>query len=169
MRRLVLLAIAALALCPAASAQQPSQAQADAIRQACRGDYQAHCMGVPTGGSAALACLKNAQGLSAPCRQAVDAAGGGPSSTPAARAPAAPPPSGAAPQSSRAAAPPPAMAPMPSRPEAMPVREACAGDYRYFCRGVPPGGGRALACLRENAGGLSRQCRRALLAARYGR
>jgi hypothetical protein len=51
----------------------------------------------------------------------------------------------------------------------MPVLEACAGDYRYFCRGLPPGGGRVVACLRENADGLSRQCRRALAALRYRR
>ncbi len=44
-----------------ADAQQPTSAQAGAIRQACRSDYAANCAGVPTGGQAALACLqKNA-------------------------------------------------------------------------------------------------------------
>jgi hypothetical protein len=63
-------------------AQQPAQAaptqgQVAAIRQACRADYQAHCASVPTGGSAALACLQqNAQSLSAPCQQALGAVGG---------------------------------------------------------------------------------------------
>ena len=41
-----------------ASAQQPTSAQASAIRSACRADYQANCAGVPTGGEAALACLQ---------------------------------------------------------------------------------------------------------------
>ena len=50
--RLTLLAgLICVAFTGAAGAQQPSQAQADAIRQSCRGDYQAHCAGVPTGGS----------------------------------------------------------------------------------------------------------------------
>jgi hypothetical protein len=155
MYRLVTIA-AAVALSAPALAQQPSQAQANAIRQACRADYQAHCMGVPTGGSEALVCLKNAQGLSAGCRRALDAVGGGTAST-------------APPAGKPAAAPPPAMAPMPPHDEPMPVLEACAGDYRHFCRGLPPGGGRVVACLRENADGLSRQCRRALAALRYRR
>ena len=47
------------------AAQQPSPAQASAIRSSCRGDYQAHCAGVPTGGQASLACLQqNMAGLS---------------------------------------------------------------------------------------------------------
>ena len=32
-------------------AQQPTQAQVNAIRQACRADYQTYCASVPTGGS----------------------------------------------------------------------------------------------------------------------
>ncbi len=64
-------------LSQAAVAQPPSQAQVGAIRQACRADYQAHCASVPTGGSAALACLQgNTEQLSGACRQAVEAAGG---------------------------------------------------------------------------------------------
>lgn len=48
------------------SAQQPSQAQIGAIRQACRADYPVHCAGVPPGGAPALACLqKNVAGVSA--------------------------------------------------------------------------------------------------------
>jgi hypothetical protein len=60
-----------------AAAQQPSQAQITAIRQACRADYQMHCAAVPTGGSASLACLKkNVAVLSPGCQQAVGAVGG---------------------------------------------------------------------------------------------
>ena len=58
-----------------ALAQQPSAAQADAVRQACRADYQAHCAGVSHRGQAALACLQhNAAALSAACQQALRAA-----------------------------------------------------------------------------------------------
>jgi hypothetical protein len=61
-----------------AQAQQPTAEQAGAIRQACRADYQRNCSGVPTGGDAALACLKqNAAKLSAGCQQAMRAASGG--------------------------------------------------------------------------------------------
>lgn len=41
-----------------ALAEQPTQAQVNALRQACRADYQAHCSSVPTGGPEALTCLK---------------------------------------------------------------------------------------------------------------
>src|SRR5262249_35840165 len=68
------------------AAQQPSMAQVSAIRQACRSDYQRYCSSVPTGGSAALACLqRNVANLSASCSQAVAGVGGpaAPTSTPA--------------------------------------------------------------------------------------
>ena len=71
-------------------AQQPTQAQTNAIRQSCRSDYQAHCASVPTGGSAALQCLQqNLPSLSPSCQTAVSAVGGG-SPTPTASAPTAP-------------------------------------------------------------------------------
>src|SRR5690348_15384319 len=57
-----------------AAAQQPSEAQADAIRQSCRSDFQVACPGVTPGGKAALACLqRSASLLSPPCQQAVSA------------------------------------------------------------------------------------------------
>lgn len=64
-----------------APAQQPDPAQANAIRQACRADYQANCAAVPTGGSAALSCLRtNAARTSAACQRALRAVDGdGPS------------------------------------------------------------------------------------------
>ena len=72
---LTLLASLALGLVAgSAGAQQPTQAQANAIRQSCRSDYQAHCASVPTGGSAALQCLQNNMaGLSPGCQAAVGA------------------------------------------------------------------------------------------------
>ncbi|MGH7060166.1 MAG: hypothetical protein ACREFH_07270, partial [Stellaceae bacterium] len=75
---------------PPAFAQQPSQAQIGAVRQNCPADYQKYCASVPAGGQASLACLQqNAASLSAPCRQAVAALGGGAAGTAAAH-PAAP-------------------------------------------------------------------------------
>ena len=100
--RLITLVVPLFALIGPALAQKPTQAQIGAIRQACRSDYQTHCSNVPTGGSAALACLQqNAQSVSAPCQQALGAAGGSAPAAqsqkpaPAAGAPASTPPASA--------------------------------------------------------------------------
>ena len=162
--RLVGLLVISLGLVSPAVAQKPSQAQINAVRQACPADYQTYCSDVPTGGSASLACLKrNAQSLSEPCRQAVAALG-----SPAPAAPATTAPGTAAP----AAAAPPARTygqPMSPRQEAMLLRRACGMDYRTYCTAVPLGGGRVIECLRENGPSLSRQCRSALMSARQAR
>ncbi len=42
-----------------AFSQQPTTAQRNAIREACRSDYEAHCASVPTGGMPALKCLQS--------------------------------------------------------------------------------------------------------------
>ena len=134
-----------------ASAQQPTSAQAAAIRSACRADYQSHCASVPTGGSAALQCLmQNAPSLSPGCQQALNAVQGGAGGAPA-----------------PAPAPPPLRQPtanQPAPPPAAELRQACGFDYRRYCRGIPPGGGRALACLESNSDRLSQSCRGALAA-----
>ena len=172
-----------LAAASSAVAQQPSQAQANAIRQACRSDYQSHCAGVPTGGSAALSCLQqNATSLSQPCQQALAAVGGNPGPNPAGN-PAQPsaPASGTASQApapayapGSAPAPPVASAPM-ARPPMTPreqmamLRADCGPDYRLFCRGVPFGGGRAIACLRANGPRLAPRCQSMLLAMKQAR
>ena len=72
---------------PAQQAQQgATQAQIDAVREACPGDYQAFCGQVPQG-PAALNCLKqNMPRETAGCRQALGALSGG------AATPTAPPP-----------------------------------------------------------------------------
>jgi hypothetical protein len=132
-----------------ATAQQPTQAQADAIRQSCRADYQAHCSGVPTGGSAALQCLRtNLESLSPGCQSAVSAAGGSPGAAA---------PTSAAPQGGQPAAAP---------PTRMTLRQACGVDFRTLCQGVPLGGGRAIACLADHRESLSESCRGALASMR---
>jgi len=136
-------------LAAAASAQQPSQEQVNAIRQSCRADYEAHCSSVAPGGMQALQCLKsNMASLSPGCQAAVGATEGG----------------------GAAAQPPPATpyrpVPMTPREEAGLIRQACGGDFRRYCQGVRPGGGRALACLADHNESLSPPCRDALAAAR---
>ncbi len=126
-----------------AFAQQPTQAQANAIRQACRADYQSRCASVPTGGSAAMECLQqNASSLSPGCQRALAAASSGGPKPPAPAAPAA--------SSTQQMSPGEKLAIM---------RRACGGDYRAFCSGVRPGGGQALACLKAHESSLSRRCR----------
>jgi hypothetical protein len=170
--RLGLLVFACIGWIIPALAQQPSQAQISAIRQACRADYQAHCASVPAGGPEALNCLKeNAASLSGPCQRAVAAVGGTnpsaqgrtPATAPATPAPA---PSATAPAAPAYRAPPPAMSP---RQEAFLLRRACGQDFQAYCGDTPPGGGRIIACLEENRPYLSRQCRSAIASARRGR
>jgi hypothetical protein len=149
-----------------AFAQQPSQAQINAIRQSCRSDYMAHCSSVPAGGAAALGCLQqHASSLSAACQQAVGAIKGAaaskakaaPAKAPAA-APAAAPAEAAAP-----AAPPAKAAPKQSKKAQLAsLRRACGSDYVTHCHGIPPGGQAALACLKRNAATLSPACQHAL-------
>jgi hypothetical protein len=72
--RIPFVVLCALAAAPA-WAQQPGQA--NAIREACRSDYMVNCAGVPPGGEAALACLKqNAAKTSPTCQQVLRAAVG---------------------------------------------------------------------------------------------
>ena len=144
-----------------AAAQQPSKAQADAVRQSCRADYRSHCSDVPTGGMPALQCLKDHLAeLSPPCQTAVGAAAGAANPSPPAttgKAPAskAPPPSAAVPQ-------------LTPREEAGLMRRSCGDDFRAYCSGVRLGGGRGLACLVENESRLSPACKGALAEARAG-
>jgi hypothetical protein len=161
-------AIVVLVVAAPAVAQQPTQEQGNAIRQSCRSDYRSHCADVPTGGSAALACLQqNASSLSAPCQRALAAIGGGSAqaTTPANEAnpqASSPAPSTALP--SRAPYP-----PMTPREKIAVMRVDCGRDYRMFCSGVPFGGGRAVACLKANAPRLSPRCQSALLEMKQAR
>src|ERR1700686_4611056 len=70
-------AFVALLLTPSLdqASAQPSQAQRDAIRAACRSDFIANCSGVQPGGKEAFECLlRNDAKLSASCRTAVNRA-----------------------------------------------------------------------------------------------
>jgi hypothetical protein len=143
-------AFALLTSAAAALAQQPTQAQVTAIKQACRSDYQSYCSSVPTGGSAALQCLQtNAASLSAPCNQALNALNGGTSSGMNG------PGAGTAPYH-------PAPATMSRRQQMMALRADCGPDFRRFCGGVQPGGGRAVVCLYAYGPQLSQVCHSAL-------
>ncbi len=124
-------------------AQQPTQEQANAIRQECRMDYQQVCAGVPTGGSAALQCLQqHASSVSPGCQRALASFHG--------RA-------GSAATGQAAAG-----AGMSRQQKVAMMRRACGTDYRRLCANVRPHGGAALACLRQHQVSLSRNCQRAL-------
>ncbi len=150
--------LAVLGCIGAASAQMPTDAQKNAIRSSCRADFQARCSGVQPGGQAALSCLqRNMSTLSPACQGAVGALGGGSGAT--AASPGAP---AAAPYG---AAPPLPAAPADRRTEMALLTRACRFDYREFCRGVRPGGGAVIDCLRANAQSLSPGCRSGLMSA----
>jgi hypothetical protein len=102
-----------------APAQQPSQAQLNALRSSCRGDYMAHCSSVPTGGAPALNCLKqHMSALSGGCQTAVNAiSSAAPAATVAASAPASAPAAG--PPQMTQPAPPPVMQAAPAAPPTM--------------------------------------------------
>jgi hypothetical protein len=143
---------------PAAAPAAPTAQQKAAIRAACRSDFMSRCSGVQPGGAEALQCLKrNEAQLSAACRSAVAAIGGGAG---AAAAPSGAPAATAAP----AVAP---IGPMPMlRPrEALAIVQICGVEVRSLCAGVPFGGGRIISCLAANASSLSPSCYGALSAA----
>ncbi|HEY2540517.1 MAG TPA: hypothetical protein VGI28_13655 [Stellaceae bacterium] len=161
-QRIAAVLAALVQMSASAMAQQASQAQQNAIREACPADYRANCANVPAAGQAAFACLaRNLARLSPACQRAVSsvstrAAPPAASSSSTAAAPTAAPYAGSAASS----------APMTMRQELMILRQSCGADFRALCSGVPLGGGRAVACLRANATSLSPQCGQALSAAR---
>jgi len=142
---------------PAAAPAAPTAQQKAAIRAACRSDFMSHCSGVQPGGAEALQCLKrNEAQLSAACRNAVAAIGGGGAGAAAPGAPAA--------TAAPAVAP---IGPMPMlRPrDALAIVQICGVEVRSLCAGVPFGGGRIISCLAANASSLSPSCYSALSAA----
>ncbi len=142
--------------------KQPTPKQTSAIRAACRSGFTSYCTGVQPGGRDALLCLEsNKAGLSPACRSALAAVGGG-AASPDATSPDAMTP---------AAAPPPAATepffiPRLRLRTELAVLRACGSDRRNLCGGIPPGGGRIIACLAHNPSKLMPECRAALAAVR---
>ena len=163
-------------LCAASAfAQQPTDEQRNAIRSACRADYEANCASVPPGGAASLQCLqKNMSSFSASCQRAVSAiepAAAAPKAgaAPAQSAPAATlaaPATTTAPAAPKAAAAAPASKPTDAQTAA--IRSACRSDYQKNCASVPPGGAPALNCLERNKAKLSASCQKAVSAVSGG-
>jgi len=154
---------------PAAS-QQPTDEQRNAIRSACRADYEANCASVPPGGAASLQCLqKNTSKLSGACKQAVNAIES-PAAAP--KAESAPTPAASAPAKAAApAAAPKAAAATPAKPtdaQTAAIRSACRSDYQKNCASVPPGGAASLQCLQKSMSKLSPSCQKAVSAAGGG-
>ncbi len=101
-------------------AQQPTDAQRNAVRANCRSDYQSHCSSVPPGGLPSLQCLqKNATSLSPSCRLAVDALEPPPGSAKADTIPAT-----SAPLPVEIAKPAPAISPTPEVPKSPASKDA---------------------------------------------
>ena len=152
---------------------QPTEAQKEAVKSACRSDFMAHCSSVQPGGEAALQCLaKNMSSLSAGCASAVKAieASAEPKSEPAKSEPA---PAAAAPAEPKTETAKPAAeskpaattaAKKPTDAQVAAIRSACRGDYPKVCAGVPTGGAPALECLEKNKARVSAGCGKALAA-----
>ncbi|MFO1316730.1 MAG: hypothetical protein U1F58_14125 [Burkholderiales bacterium] len=62
----------------------------------------------------------------------------------------------------------PAMGQQPTLAQSAAIRQSCRADFEALCSNVSPGGGAALACLRQNAARLSPTCQQALRAASGG-
>jgi hypothetical protein len=76
MNKTTLYALAAVALAlaagPAAAQTAPAGAKADAMKKACKEDYQRFCSGVMPGGGRIIACLQNhASELGPDCAKAL--------------------------------------------------------------------------------------------------
>jgi hypothetical protein len=142
---------------------QPSPAQVEAIRGACRSDFISHCMGVQPGGREALECLaSHAPQLSAACGAAVgaltpksDAAAPDSQNARAGRADAQPeaPVTAESPASSAPAA------------EQSPLQELAAvskvctlSDVAAHCSFIAPNNPELVLCLKANAADLSPAC-----------
>jgi hypothetical protein len=153
------------------SAQQPTQAQRDAIRAACRSDFMANCSGVQPGGKEAFACLlQNDAKLSPSCQAAVNAASPKPAepAAAAAPAPAAPAQAETAPPAAKVERAPPGIQVAPAEAqndELKTVQQACTlNDFVAHCSWIAPNNPEILQCLKANAADLSPNCQAAVQA-----
>jgi outer membrane biosynthesis protein TonB len=147
-----------------AAAQQPTEAQRDAIRAACRSDFVANCSGVQPGGKEAFECLlRNDAKLSPSCQAAVNAAAPKPAEP---AAPAAPANSEPAPPDAKVERAPPGIQVVP--PEAQneqlkTVQQACTlNDFLAHCSWIAPNNPEILLCLKANGADLSPNCQAAV-------
>jgi hypothetical protein len=165
-------ALVAVSLDPAL-AQQPTQAQRDAIRASCRSDFMANCSSVTPGGKEALECLlRNQAKLSSACNAAVSAVVPAQQAPATAPAPAAQAPATSAPAAAEPAAPKPAAAspaePAPKSAETQDaqlkaVRQSCTlNDFMTHCSWIKPDNPELLLCLQSNAADLSPPCQAAV-------
>src|SRR5580704_3856805 len=152
-----------------AAAQQPTEAQRDAIRAACRSDFIANCSGVQPGGKDAFECLlRNDAKLSPSCQAAVNAAAPKPAEPAAAPAPAAPANSETAPPATKVERAPPGIQVAPTEAQndqLKSVQQACTlNDFVAHCSWIAPSNPEILLCLKANATDLSPNCQAAVQA-----
>ena len=166
-RFLLLAGFLVSSVCNFAQAQEPTQAQRDAIRSACRSDFIAHCSSVQPGGKDALECLLRNEGkLSTPCKTAVSAVAPKPEAPAAAAAvpavPAATPvetPTASSPSEPA----PKTVAAKTTDDQIKAVRQACTlNDFMAHCSWIAPGSPEVLLCLKANSADLSSSCQSAL-------
>jgi hypothetical protein len=147
---------------------QPSPAEVQAIRSACRSDFISHCLGVQPGGREALECLaSHAPQLSAACGAAVsavtaksDAAKGdtaepGPQNADAEKANAQPEPAATARSPATSA---PATGQSPAQELAAVSKVCTLSDVAAHCSFIAPGNPELVLCLKANATDLSPAC-----------
>ncbi len=146
--------LSVLCLAAGVQAQQPTDAQRNAVRSACRSDFIAQCSGVTPGGMEALTCLQqhNAS-LSKPCRETISNLEG-----PKKSSNEAPPQSDVTPPTTTAAA----AQKQPTAAQRDAVKSSCRSDFMTQCSGVTPGGTQALACLQQHSATLSPSCQAAV-------
>jgi len=149
------------------AAQQPTEAQRDAIRAACRSDFMANCSGVQPGGKEAFKCLlRNDAKLSPSCSAAVNAVAPKPAEPAAAAPAAAPAQSEAAPPAGKVERAPPGIqvAPAEGQSDALKtVQQACTlNDLVAHCSWIAPNNPEILLCLKGNTADLSPNCQAAV-------
>ncbi len=145
---------AVISLAAGAQAQQPTDAQRNAVRSACRSDFIAQCSGVTPGGMEALNCLQqhNAS-LSKSCRDAISNLEGTKKSSVDT-----PSQSDMTPTAATEAA----AQKQPTAAQRDAVKSSCRSDFMAQCSGVTPGGMQALACLQQHRAALSPSCEAAV-------
>ena len=139
-----------------AAAQQPTEAERDAIRSACRSDFMTHCASVQPGGKEALECLlQNDSKLSQPCKSAVNAVAPKPEPVTREAAPATPGPA--------AAGTPKPVSEQTRDEQIKAVRQACTlDDFVAHCSWIQPSSPEVVLCLKANAAALSPPCQTAV-------